>query len=175
MCRRQVFNLNKNLYLFGPINRKNSNDFVRNLLSKDAPRKIILSSEGGSVSEAIKICEALRFLPGIDVRVQGEACSAATLILASATGNREMTRHSYLMYHLPSFCSEDDSRKTSLTHRRLLDELSFTEELLKPILLKRNLTNKKALSFYQKFTSNDKDFYLSSKEALDLGLIDKII
>lgn len=119
------------------------------------------------------MCETIRLLSDINIQVQGAACSAATFILASATGERSMTQHSHLMYHLPY--SENESSKNSLSHRACIEELSFLEELLKPILLNRNLNNKKALDFYRKFTTNDKDFYLSAKDALKIGLIDKIV
>lgn len=174
MGKGQVFSFKNNLYLFGPINRVNANSFIRCLLTKDTPERIILSSEGGSVAEAIKICEAISFIPDIDIRVQGEACSAATFILASATGKREMTRNSYLMYHLP-YCCDESLVRNSLGLRASLEELTFLEKLIKPILLNKNLDNKKVLDFYKKFTKNDKNFYLSAKEALEIGLIDKIV
>lgn len=174
MHSRQVFVINNTLYLFGSINRKNANLFVKHLSKMNPPGKIILSSEGGSVPEAIKMCETIRFVPDLDIQVRGEACSAATFILASATGRRLMTKHSYLMYHLP-YSNFDKSTMNSLNHRAYMDELSFLEELLKPILLNRQSNNKKVLDFYQKFTNNNKDFYLTAKEALEIGLIDRIV
>lgn len=170
---RQVFRLKDNLYLFGEINRKNANKFVRLLLSKDPPKKIVLSSEGGYIAEALKICEAIRFLPGIDIRVQGQACSAATYILASATGKREITKHSYLMYHLPY--SEESSVKNSLTYRNQLKDIDFLEGVTRKLLHDNSFKTLKSKDFYQKFSSNNEDFYLTAKEALDLGLVDKVV
>jgi ATP-dependent protease ClpP protease subunit len=173
MRNQQVFVINKVLYFFGPINRRNANTFVKHMLVYN-PKKIVLSSEGGLVTEAVKMCETIRLSSNINIQVQGAACSAATFILASATGKRSMTRHSHLMYHLP-YTSDENSSKNSLCHHACIEELSFLETLLKPILLNRNSNNKKALDFYQKFTTNNKDFYLTAKEALDIGLIDKIV
>lgn len=170
----KVFTCKNVLYLFGSINNRNSNMVVRHLMTNPDITRLVLSSGGGNISDAIKICETLRLSQfKIDVRVQGEACSSATFILASACGKREMTKNSYLMFHLPYV--HTDKKMTSICMDNHLTEMKFMEHVIESLVMSSYKNNKKMHNFYKDFMSTHKDFYLTAKEAFDLGIIDSIV
>lgn len=153
----------KCIYLFSPINRKSVNNIIFKL-DNSSISKIILSSNGGNVDEAIKLYEHIRVLNRpIDIQVRGTAQSCATIILASATGLKEMTKNSYLMYH-NSYLDVNEKINISKSKERYL-EMKFIENIISSLYDN---------DFYLKYVK-DKEVYLNATDALKLKLIDKIV
>lgn len=154
------------------INQKKISGIITKM-EKMSPKTLILNSPGGEVDAAIKFCEYLRLRRSkIDVQVLGQASSAATLILASATGERIMTKNSYLMYH-NIYTDSFNSKTTSTT---LLDEYKsyrFFEKILENIYGQRSEATR---DFYvNNVLKSEKDIFVNSADALRFGLIDRII
>ena len=131
---------------------------------------ILLNSGGGDVVETLGLIDYIQSLKseGIKVNIvcRGMAMSAAALLLASGTGLRAASKHSKIMVHqLSSFAAGKLSD--------LKSNAKFAEQL-----------EEDCNNLMEKFTNKDKkwweqnqqnDYFLTSDEALELGIIDKII
>src|SRR6056300_88826 len=132
---------------------------------------ILLNSGGGDVVETLGLIDYIRSLndnDGIKTNrvCRGMAMSAAALLLASGTGLRAASKHSKIMVHqLSSFAAGKLSD--------LKSNAKFAEQL-----------EEDCNNLMEKFTNKDKkwweqnqqnDYFLTSDEALELGIIDKII
>jgi len=131
---------------------------------------ILLNSGGGDVVETLGLIDYIQSLKsdGITVNIvcRGMAMSAAALLLASGTGLRAASKHSKIMVHqLSSFAAGKLSD--------LKSNAKFAEQL-----------EDDCNEMMAKFTKKDKkwwgdnqqtDYFLSSEDALELGIIDKII
>ena len=141
---------------------------VNEIISISSKERINLycSSYGGDLYAAFGIID---YINSLDIKINticfGAAISAASIILASGTGERVMSKNSTVMIHSAVF----EEGKTSYVVK--------SSEHLKE--LKINI-----LEVLSKISNKDKDFwkskikedlYLNSEECLDLNLIDKII
>ena len=131
---------------------------------------ILLNSPGGDVIETLGLIDYLNTLnsDGIKTNIicRGSAMSAAALLLAAGTGVRAASKHSKIMVHqLSSFAAGKLSD--------LKSNAKFAEQL-----------EEDCNNLMEKFTNKDKkwweqnqqnDYFLTSDEALELGIIDKII
>jgi len=149
-------------------------DFVSKvrLLKKITPElkviTILLNSGGGDVVETLAIIDYIRTQTDIKFNIvcRGIAMSAAALLLAAGTGIRTASKHSKIMVHqLSTFASGklSDVKSNAKFADQLEDECNT---------LMGEFTKKPK----EWWTSNQQsDLFLSSKEALELGIIDKII
>jgi ATP-dependent Clp protease protease subunit len=129
---------------------------------------ILLNSGGGDVMECLGIIDYIRTHTEIKFNIvcRGIAMSAAALLLASGTGVRVASKHSKIMVHqLSTFAAGklSDVKSNAKFADQLEDECNS---------LMAEFTKKPK----EWWTSNQQsDLFLSSKEALELGIIDKII
>lgn len=128
---------------------------------------IIISSYGGDIYSMLGIID---YIKNLDVKVNticyGAAMSATAVILACGTGERIMSKNSTLMLHEGSVFQKgkhSDIMKTS-------DHMKKLQKNIYKILEK--VTNKDA-SFWSDMMKTDT--YLTPKECLNYGLIDKIV
>ena len=134
---------------------------------KNSPINMIINSGGGSVYEALGIID---YIQSLDVKVntivRGCAMSAAALILCAGTGVRAASKNSTIMFHEMSsdIYGKSSDMKANVQHMEKLED----------ILLDIMYTNsKKDVEWWK--TTTIKDFYITPKEALELGVIDTII
>ena len=129
---------------------------------------ILINSGGGDVMECLGIIDYIRTHTEIKFNIvcRGIAMSAAALLLASGTGVRAASKHSKIMVHqLSTFAAGklSDVKSNAKFADQLEDECNT---------LMGEFTKKPK----EWWTSNQQsDLFLSSKEALELGIIDKII
>jgi ATP-dependent Clp protease protease subunit len=129
---------------------------------------ILLNSGGGDVMECLGIIDYIRTHTEIKFNIvcRGIAMSAAALLLASGTGVRVASKHSKIMVHqLSTFAAGklSDVKSNAKFADQLEDECNS---------LMAEFTKKPK----EWWASNQQsDLFLSSKEALELGIIDKII
>ena len=129
---------------------------------------ILINSGGGDVMECLGIIDYIRTHTEIKFNIvcRGIAMSAAALLLASGTGVRAASKHSKIMVHqLSTFAAGklSDVKSNAKFADQLEDECNS---------LMAEFTKKPK----EWWTSNQQsDLFLSSKEALELGIIDKII
>jgi ATP-dependent Clp protease protease subunit len=141
--------------------------YMRDEDKKDDPINIVINSDGGDVYEALGMID---FIHSLNVKVnticRGRAMSAAALLLCSGTGTRAASKNSTIMFHEMSsgIYGKSSDMKANVQHMEKL------EEILVDIMSQNSNKDSK---FWKETTV--KDYYLTPEEALELGVIDKII
>ena len=132
---------------------------------------ILLNSPGGDVVETLGLIDYIRSLDtneGIKTNIvcRGSAMSAAALLLAAGTGVRAASKHSKIMVHqLSSFAAGKLSD--------LKSNAKFAEQLEDDCNTIMEECTKKDKKWWEENQQND--YFLSAEDALELGIIDKII
>jgi len=163
---------NRIIFISGEINDTLSNLVISELLYLDSINhndiNIYINSPGGSVTSGLAIIDTMNFIKS-DVRttVVGMAASMASLILASGTKNKRFSlKNSEVMIHQPIGNTSGQATDIEIHAKRIINKKKMLNKML------ASLTNQ-SLETIEHDTERDK--YLSSKEALDYGIIDKII
>jgi len=154
------------------------NDFVANaviaqmlFLQMEDPKKDIslyINSPGGSVTDGMAIYDTMNFLQcDVVTYCVGQAASMSTLLLAAGTrGKRYALPNSRVMMHQPTGGATGQTSDISIAAREILRWRQRMNELI------ASHTNKTADEIA---ADSDRDFYLTAKEALDYGIVDKVI
>ena len=162
------------ILLEGEIHDQMANLIVAQLLflesEGDKDISMYINSPGGSVTAGMAIYDCMQFIkPDVQTIVMGQACSMGSLLgQAGAKDKRFMLPNARHMIHQPSGGARGQAT----------DMLIQVEEIL---AMKKNLTeiyvkhNSAGKSFEQLTSDMERDNFMSAKQALDYGLIDKII
>jgi ATP-dependent Clp protease, protease subunit len=140
-------------------------------LQIEDPKKdisIYINSPGGYVTSGLAIYDTMQFLK-CDVATYciGQACSmGAVLLAAGKAGKRFALPNSKIMIHQPSGGAYGQASDISIQ----AEEIVKTKKKLNEILAKHT---KQTFAKVEK--DADRDFYMTSVEAKDYGLIDKVI
>lgn len=163
---------NRIIFINGEINDTLSNLVISELLYLDSISKndidVYINSPGGSVTSGLAIIDTMNFIKS-DVRtiVTGLAASMAALILASGTkGKRLSLKNSEVMIHQPLGNMSGQATDIEIHSKRMMRKKKLLNEMLAKI------TNKQIKNIEK---DTERDNFLSSKEALEYGLIDEII
>ena len=141
---------------------------VNEIISISSKERINLycSSYGGDLYAAFGIID---YINSLDIKINticfGAAISAASIILASGTGERVMSKNSTVMVHEGSAF---EAGKTTDVMKGV-DHLKDLQKNINKIL--GEVSNKDA-AFWEKIQRNDT--YLTAPMCLDYGIIDKI-
>lgn len=142
---------------------------------KSKPALVLLNSEGGCEFAGMAIYDTLRAHPAeVTVRVIGEACSMAAVIL-QAGDIRQMGKNSILMTHLGSI--DESGHKENVRRKMKFSErfdVRLDQIMVDRINEKRSQTKEKSMDIKSWKKHDLFDNYMTSQEALDLGLIDEI-
>jgi ATP-dependent Clp protease protease subunit len=162
------------ILLEGEVHDQMANLIVAQLLflesESDKDISMYINSPGGSVTAGMAIYDAMQFIkPDVQTIVMGQACSMGSLLAqAGAKGKRMMLPNARHMIHQPSGGARGQAT----------DMLIQVEEIL---AMKKNLTqiyvnhNSAGKTFEQLTQDMERDNFMSSQQALEYGLIDKII
>ena len=154
------------------------NDFVANaviaqmlFLQMEDPKKDIslyINSPGGSVTDGMAIYDTMNFLQcDIVTYCVGQAASMATLLLAAGTkGKRYALPNSRVMMHQPTGGATGQTSDISIAAKEILRWRARMNEL---ISIHTNKTPKEIAN------DSDRDFYLTAKDAIAYGIVDKVI
>ena len=154
------------------------NDFVANaviaqmlFLQMEDPKKDIslyINSPGGSVTDGMAIYDTMNFLQcDIVTYCVGQSASMATLLLAAGTkGKRYALPNSRVMMHQPTGGATGQTSDITIAAREILRWRTRMNELI------ASHTNKSA---EEVSSDSDRDFYLTADEAVDYGIVDKVI
>lgn len=165
------------LYLPYEIRDSNAFDFASVLLdferefqekNESHPIKIIINSKGGSLYSALGIFDTIDFVSyTIETECTGLAASAAALILVSGKkGHRYAKRDSKILIHY-AYTTDD------ITNDNITNELtSLNNEILDTF---SERTNKTKEEIRQAIDNVNGELWLTAEEALEFGIIDKII
>ena len=140
-------------------------------LESEDPNKDIymyINSPGGSVTAGLAIYDTMQYIkPDVSTMCMGLAASmGAVLLAAGAEGKRYALPNSRIMIHQP-WGGVQGKAVDIETHAK---EILNLRQLLNEILEKHT---KQSIEKIEKDT--DRDYFMSSKEALQYGLIDEVI
>ena len=134
--------------------------------------EFFISSGGGSVSEMFTIYDLMQLVQNhrdIATFGYGKVASAAVPLLASGTpGKRHMAKHARLMLH---HCSSNASGPVPSV-RTNFNELKKVEDMMVEVLAQHS---KLSAGEIFNILSRNTDEYFSAEEALEMGIVDKII
>ena len=161
------------IFLTGPIN-----DSVASLVSaqllfleSDNPKKDInfyINSPGGYVTSGLAMYDTMQFVKcDVSTIVIGQACSAGSLLSQAGTkGKRFALPHAKIMIHQPSGGYSGQATDIDIHAQEILK----TKKRLNEIYVKHT---GQPIDVIEKNMERDKFF--TSDEALEFGLIDKLI
>ena len=161
------------IFLGEEINSVSANLVVAQLLhleSQDAEKDISLyiNSPGGEVYSGLAILDTMNFIkPQVSTICVGMAASmAAVLLSAGAKGKRFCLPHSKVMIHQPSGGAQGQQTEIEI----VAEEIKKTRRELNQIL-----SDDSGQPIEKVQTDTERDNYLTAAEALDYGLIDRIV
>ncbi len=140
------------------------------LESEDPEKDIFLyiNSPGGSVTAGLAIYDTMQYIkPDVSTMCMGLAASMGAVLLAAGTeGKRLALPNSRIMIHQP-WGGVQGKAVDIETHAK---EILRLRELLNGIISKHS---KQPIEKIERDT--DRDYFMSSEEALEYGLIDEVI
>lgn len=163
------------ILLEGEVHDQMANLIVAQLLfleseNPDKDINIYINSPGGSVTAGMAIYDTMQFIKSdISTIVMGQACSMGSLLAqAGSPGKRMILPNARHMIHQPSGGARGQATDMEIQVREILE-------------MKRNLTNiyvkhNSADKTYEELSSDmERDYYMNAYQALDYGLVDKVI
>ena len=129
-----------------------------------------INSPGGVITAGMAIYDTMQFFKGdVQTMVMGQACSMGSFLAnAGAAGKRMMLPYARHMIHQPSGGARGQATDIQIQAR----EIQKMKEYLTNIYVKHNSKGKT----YDEFARDmERDFFMSAQEAVDYGLVDKII
>ena len=163
------------IFLVGPVDDHTANLVVAQLLflESENPDKDIyfyINSPGGSVTAGMSIYDTMEFIkPDVQTLCLGQAASMGAFLLSAGTkGKRFALPNSRIMIHQPLISGGLGGQASDIEiHAR---ELLKLKEKLNKILADH--TGK---SIEEVERDTDRDNFMSAQEAMEYGLIDKVI
>jgi ATP-dependent Clp protease protease subunit len=163
------------ILLEGEVHDQMANLIVAQLLyleseNPDKDINLYINSPGGSVTAGMAIYDAMQFIqPDVSTIVMGQACSMGSLLAqAGAPGKRMILPNARHMIHQPSGGARGQATDMEIQVKEILE-------------MKKNLTNiyvkhnSKGRNYSQLVADMERDFFMSAQEAVDYGLVDKIL
>ena len=163
---------NRIILLSGEIDDNTANVVIAELLYLDSINNddisLYINSPGGSVSAGMAIFDTMNYIKSdVSTICIGMAASMAALLLACGkSGKRYCLPNSEVMIHQPLGGVQGQATEIKIVAERIIKLKNKLNQILS------EKTNKK-LSEIEKDT--DRDYYMNSQEALEYGIIDKII
>lgn len=164
----------RNVFLHGEVNEGSVAVVIAQMLYlaevSKAPINLVVSTYGGAIDEMFSLYDTIKFLPcPVHTVGLGKVMSAGVLLLAAGVkGRRLMGARSRIMMHSVSggiygniFEVENETRE----HRRL-------HELMVDMLVAETKMSRREV---EKVMDPKVDRYLTPAEAVDAGIVDKVI
>ena len=163
---------NRIILLSEEIDDNTANIVIAELLYLDSINNddisLYINSPGGSVSAGMAIFDTMNYIKSdVSTICIGMAASMAAFLLACGkSGKRYCLPNSEVMIHQPLGGVQGQATEIKIVAERIIKLKNKLNQILS------EKTNKK-LSEIEKDT--DRDYYMNSQEALEYGIIDKII
>jgi ATP-dependent Clp protease protease subunit len=134
----------------------------------DKDISLYINSPGGSVSSGLSVFDTMNFIkPDVSTLCMGIAASMGAFLLAAGTkGKRFALPNSRVMIHQPSGGAEGQATDIEIQAREILK----LRESLNQILAERTSQPIEKIR-----ADSERDYWMSSGEAKDYGLIDEVI
>ncbi|MCG6953636.1 MAG: ATP-dependent Clp endopeptidase proteolytic subunit ClpP [Burkholderiales bacterium] len=161
------------VFLVGPVTEVTANLIVAQLLflESENPDKDIffyINSPGGSVSAGLAVYDTIRFIkPHVSTLCVGQAASMGALLLAAGEkGKRYCLPNSRVMIHQPMGGFQGQASDIEIHAREIL----FLKQRLIEILAEHTGQSMERIG-----RDTDRDNFLSGQEAVQYGLVDKVL
>jgi len=161
------------IFLVGVVNDQTANLVVAQLLfleseNPDKDISLYINSPGGSVSAGLSIFDTMQFIkPDVATLCMGMAASMGSfLLMAGAKGKRSALPNSRIMMHQPSGGAQGQASDIEIQAREILK----TREQLNRIYADRTGQTIERIA-----ADMERDRWMSPNEALDYGLVDKVL
>jgi len=161
------------IFIGTPVDDAGANLVIAQLLFLEAedPDKdihVYINSPGGSVTASLAIYDTMQFVkPAIETICMGQAASGAALLLAAGTKGKRMTLpHSRILIHQPYGGVQGQAVDIQIQAKEIL---RLREEL------NRIIAKHTGQSLERVEKDSDRDFFMSSEEAKEYGLVDEVI
>jgi ATP-dependent Clp protease protease subunit len=161
------------IFLGTPIDDNIASLVISQLLFLEAedPNKDIylyINSPGGIVSSGLAIYDTMQYIkPDVVTTCMGQAASMGALLLAAGTkGKRYALPHARIMIHQPLGGAEGQASDIAIA----ANEILRIKQVLNEILAE---ATGKPVEQIEKDT--DRNYFMSAQEALDYGIVDKIL
>ncbi|MEY5042127.1 MAG: hypothetical protein RLZZ414_1686 [Bacteroidota bacterium] len=130
--------------------------------------QIYLNSPGGSVYAGLGIYDTMQYIkPDVATICTGMAASmGAVLLCAGAAGKRTALKHSRVMIHQPLGGAQGQASDIEITAREIM---KLKKELYDIIAYHSNQSYEKVE------TDSDRDYWMTSFEAKEYGMIDEVL
>lgn len=160
------------IFIDGEINDQTANIVVAQLLYLNSKSKedinMYINSNGGSVTAGFAIYDTMNFIDcDVSTICIGMCASMAAFLLSSGTkGKRIALKNSEVMIHQPLGGAQGQATEIKIAAERII---KIKQKLV--TLLAKN-TNKTVKQIEKDI---ERDYFMDAKEALNYGIIDKII
>jgi len=140
------------------------------LESEDPDKDVYLyiNSPGGVVTAGLAIYDTMQYIkPSVSTICMGQAASMAAVLLAAGDqGKRIALPNAKVMIHQPLGGAQGQASDIAIQAKEILK----TRKLLNDILAKHT---KQPIDRIE--TDTDRDFFMSAEEAVQYGIVDKVI
>lgn len=165
----------RRIFLSAPIEDKSANDVIRKLwylelTNPGKPILLVINSPGGAVDSGFAIWDQIKLLKSpVTTLVTGLAASMGSVLsLVAGKGRRFATPNSRIMIHQPRIHGVIRGQATDLEiHAK---EIIKTRNALIAIYVEATGQDEKVIE-----RALDRDKWMSAEEALEFGLLDKIV
>lgn len=165
----------RRIFLSAPIEDKSANDVIRKLwylelTNPGKPILLVINSPGGAVDSGFAIWDQIKLLKSpVTTLVTGLAASMGSVLsLVAGKGRRFATPNSRIMIHQPRIHGVIRGQATDLEiHAK---EIIKTRNALIGIYVEATGQDEKVIE-----RALDRDKWMSAEEALEFGLLDKIV
>ena len=161
------------IMLSGEVNDQVASTVVAQLLFLEAqdPDKDIyfyINSPGGVITSGLSMFDTMNYIkPDIVTICMGQAASMGAFLLSSGTkGKRYALPHARIMIHQPSGGAQGQSTDIQIQAQ----EIQRLKDTLNEILAEQTGKTAKRIE-----KDTERDNFMSSQEALEYGLIDKVL
>lgn len=161
------------VFLVGPVNDQSANLVIAQLLfleseNPDKDISLYINSPGGSVSAGLAIDDTMQFIkPDVSTLCVGMAASmGAFLLAAGAKGKRFTLPNSRVMIHQPLGGVQGQASDIEIHAREIL----ALRDKLNKILAERTGQSLETIA-----RDTDRDNFLSAEDALEYGIVDKVL
>ena len=161
------------IFMTGVVEDHMANLIVAQLLfleseNPDKDIHLYINSPGGSITAGLSIYDTMQFIqPDVSTMCVGQAASMGAMLLAGgAKGKRLALPHSRMMIHQPSGGAQDQASDIEIQANEIIE----LRRLLNVLLSINTGQSEKSIA-----RDTERDNFLSAKEALDYGLVDKVI
>ena len=161
------------IFMTGVVEDHMANLIVAQLLfleseNPDKDIHLYINSPGGSVTAGLSIYDTMQFIqPNVSTMCIGQAASMGAMLLAGgAKGKRLALPHSRMMIHQPSGGAQGQASDIEIQ----ANEIITLRKKLNVLLSKHTGQNQETIA-----RDTERDHFMGAEEALEYGLVDKVI